>query len=223
MQWRLRADGYRYPSWKKPKEDADPAAGWSVMPGTYTISLTYQGQTQTSSATVHADPRLEVELEDYAARQVEIDRHRKIVEAATEMFDQLRDAQDVVDHVNTRLSFVEQELNDSLSKRGKAMTDSILSILHLYTNPQDFVGYDHVTVRLSTLLSNASSHFSFSPIKGGISKTAKLALDEAEAELARVHARYQKFFAEDWAAYRAEIEAVDWTPFKEHEPVELNR
>ena len=223
ITWFMNQDGFRYPSWGEVKEDADPPNGRSVVPGTYTVHITYKEGSGQTTVKVLGDPRLPVTQADYEAQAAYAAEHQKVVTTATEMFNQLKEARKVVKHVNTQLEFAEEAVKDSLTKDGKAITDTIMAMMHMYMTPQDFVGYDHVTERLNTHLYNANGYFSVSPVKGGVSPTAKVAIAKADKAMQAVHVRFTRFMETDWKAYRAKVEEASLTPFKDFEAVPLDR
>ncbi|MEK7257182.1 MAG: hypothetical protein AAB316_20680, partial [Bacteroidota bacterium] len=89
--WNLNQDGVRYPSRRKPKPEDDKPGGYSVLPGKYKLVFTYKGTRDSTTVTVHADPRLKISTADLQAKQAAYDDFYKLVKVATDGFDRLQD------------------------------------------------------------------------------------------------------------------------------------
>lgn len=219
VYWNLRENGYHYPSWSDRKKGADLPSGYMTIPGTYKVHLTYGKQKAETQVTVLADPRINLTADDYRAYQAFMNDSRKLVDAATEAFDRMKEAKKLIGHVNGRLQYADSTWKDSLQNYGKTLTDSLNTLMSLYMLPKDFKGLEHVTERLNSHLSRPSSYVSGVPEE--INATAKIALEYAEDEVKKVLVRVNAFFSEQWPDYPKSVKAANIDPFKEYEPIEI--
>ncbi len=219
IYWSLNRTGVRFPSYNDPQPDADEPGGPSVHPGQYKIVLSFQGNKDSTTINVLADPRRPSNKEDLKAQDAMIYAHMKTVTAATEAFNRLKAAKKTVAAINKQMEHADKEVQKALKKEGKAITDSLNTIMALFMTPQDFEGYDHVTVRLNSHLYNAYSHISASGGKPGT--TAAFATAIANSETKKVIDLINGFFATKWVAYRKQVEAATLPRFKDYEPVKF--
>lgn len=58
MYWGMEEKGVRMPGSPKPQPGAQEPGGYQVLPGTYTIVMTYAGQMDSTTLQIKDDPRL---------------------------------------------------------------------------------------------------------------------------------------------------------------------
>ena len=90
--------------------------------------------------------------------------------------------------------------------------------MNLYLEPEDFIGYDHITLRIMDVLWTAADYIASS--KGAPTQTANDYSAYAVEELHKIVAKVNKLVAEDWEAYQKKVEAVEVSLFKAFDPIE---
>ena len=123
--WNVRADGVKFPSRRADRPDADPPTGATVVPGTYTLHLTYGKTTSTTSVVVHADPRIDYPAATWDNRAKAFAEVDGIVKSATAGFDRLQDVRTAIGLVEKALVNAPDSVLTDLKKQGKALKDSI--------------------------------------------------------------------------------------------------
>ena len=83
----------------------------------------------------------------------------------------------------------------------------------LYMNSPDFKGYDHVTVRLNSLLWDAQSHIESMEDPNG--ENASLALARAKNEVEKVEGLINEFFSGTWNPLMESLIGAGLLPKKE--------
>ncbi|MFQ5616724.1 MAG: WD40/YVTN/BNR-like repeat-containing protein, partial [Anaerolineales bacterium] len=101
--WRLRRKGARFPNVPKPKPHAPEPTGPLVLPGTYTVRISFGDHADSATVTVKLDPRVNVSQADLQAREAMIERLLRDVRAGTEAADRLRDAKKTIGMISGRL------------------------------------------------------------------------------------------------------------------------
>tara|TARA_B110000046_G_scaffold173071_1_gene195356 strand:- start:7809 stop:10970 length:3162 start_codon:yes stop_codon:yes gene_type:complete len=220
MYWDLSRNGVRYPSYAKPKKDAEPSRGPGVSPGKYLIKMIEGSIRDSSWVNVLRDPRVEFNAEGALAKDKMIDSYFEIVKAATKTVDQLNDAKLRIENINKQLASLEDSVKKDIIKSGKAIQDSIKTYHELFMLPKGFKGYDHVTVRINNKLYDVMDYM-LSP-EGGPSEQAELAMNMAKTDFQVALKRINKMFETDWIKYQAEVEKAEPKLFKEYKRINLD-
>jgi len=217
--WAMNRDLIQLPQYGDMDENADLPGGRSVMPGTYTVVLTYGDYSGSTKIKVAKDLREDVSEADL---KVKGDAHQALMheaELATASFERLKDINKTVARVNKHLQNLEADsVRKDIEKAGEAITKKTSELINLYLEPEDFVGYDHITLRIMDVLWTAADYIESS--KGAPTQTALDYSSYAIEELYKVVARVNKLVAEDWAAYQKKVEAVEVSLFKTFVPIE---
>ncbi|MFY0674350.1 MAG: hypothetical protein JXQ87_13175 [Bacteroidia bacterium] len=220
MYWRYETNGVRYPSYQPKKKDDNKPGGMRVSPGKYTLTVVYEEFTSSTTIEVLQDPRLPDFNEDnYAACQSLLKEHYKTINTAKAGFNRLRDAQGVINLVNSMMINAEDSAKADIAKEGKALNDSIKSLMALYMTPKDFVGYDHVTVRLNDHLRNTTGYILNS--EGAPSQMAKVAVEKSKSETEKLIKKINSFFENEWTAYQELVNKTDNEIFKSYQPLKI--
>jgi photosystem II stability/assembly factor-like uncharacterized protein len=219
FSWNLRRKGVHYPSRNAPNPDRGEPGGPSVLPGTYKLVATYGKHKDSTTVNVLPDPRVNILREDRVAQSEIQDRFMRTVTVATKAFDRLKAAKKTIGLVNSQLVNVEDTLKKKITKSGKAISDSLNQFMEIYMLPADFKGYDHVTLKLNGVLSDASSRINSSAGKPG--ENAMNSLRTAEKEVKETVAKINRFFEDDWKKYREEVEKLKYSLFKDFEPIKM--
>ncbi|MEM6965600.1 MAG: hypothetical protein AAF573_12590, partial [Bacteroidota bacterium] len=168
---------------------------------------------------VHLDPRLKITATQLEQKEVAINDFNKIVNAATESFNQLKAAKKTIKLVNDQMVNAPDSLKKQIKKLGKAMTDSITQMQLLYVTPQDAKGITRSDDRLNSKLFTASRYIGGSDGKPG--QMAQFATAHAKERLEEVLEKVNKFFAKDWKDYQEKAEAARTSIFKDFEEVKI--
>jgi hypothetical protein len=217
--WSMERDGVSFPSRRERRPDADPPGGRDVLPGDYKLVATYGEHKDSSMVKVHADPRLDIDLDALLAAEVLLDEFDEIVSAATNGFQSLQDAGKAIKLVNSAMANAPEDTKKELSKTGKALQDSIAQLEKLYMDPEDQKGIQRTAENLSNTLRSARRYLS--EVSGTPSQMAKVTMDAARKETREVLAKINAFMTGDFADYRKKVEAVQYSLFKEFEPIGL--
>lgn len=154
FSWDLREQGVRSISRKAPKEDELYGGGPMVVPGSYRLEMTYKGMKASATVQVGPAPGLPFDLADMQEARSFHRRCEEAMKTAATAFDELMEARRTIKEVKRIYSF--QNEDDEEQKGFLANADSLLNDIKAFDEevflPEDFKGYDHVTMRLSNVL-----------------------------------------------------------------------
>ncbi len=217
IYWRLDRKRVRFPNEPEPRATDKERGGPSVLPGLYTVHISYRSHSDSTQVQVKFDPRLEVD------KNYLIDRHNLLqkiiakIELATKAVDRLNEVQKTVDLISNRIEDREDSTAEALRITGKAIQDSSKKLIELINQKQvQGIRYDptRVGARLSRVYRTVQS--AFTPI--GDRETVQLNL--AENALQSALERINQFFAENWQAYRTQVTEADVSFFENYPPLE---
>ncbi|MFM7764515.1 MAG: hypothetical protein ACKO6I_02545, partial [Sphingomonadales bacterium] len=143
-------------------------------------------------------------------RRAMMDRLKSNSEKAYKAYEGLKEAEKTIDIV-LKTRYESDSTNAMLKKLTEPLKDSIAVLKDLFMLREDFRGYEDVSVRLNEQLGAASGSISSAKIPGGNAETA---LQTAERETARITARVNAFFANQWSAFRVKAEEAKPALFK---------
>jgi len=223
FQWGLERNGVRLPSYKNTKQDADLPGGPKVLPGNYKLIVQFKGLKDSVNVTVIPDSREGVSFEELSKKEKWIVQHARLVTTAKDAFDKLKEAVKTIDLINKQLDHVDvhDTIVKTLKKKGKAMNDSIKLLMRSFLLPEDFKGYDHVSVNLERQLSKVGEYIHSS--RGEPGATAKSMLVQVEKELNLILDSMNSFFTESWTVYQKEVEQSQLSLFKDYKPIYLEK
>ena len=220
-QWDLTQKGVRlnfgFRGPQPPRPDAPEPSGMPVLPGTYTARITHAGHADSTTVTVKMDPRVEYRLEDIMARRALMKRWEDAARVAGEALERMRKATEQIKTTEQLLADRDDDTAKALKKQGKALRDSLQTLNERFTGKQvQGIRRDPTTVMAR--LFNARSYLSGFDAPG---PSERIALEQAEAALRDALADVNRFFTEDWAAYRQAVEAAEITLVAPYEPLRL--
>lgn len=219
LYWNMTSDGVRYPSRRKPKPDADPPSGNWVMPGKYKIVVSYKGNSDSTEVTVHADPRIDLTLKQMQAVRDTYEDYNRIIEKATEGFNRISEAKKTIKLVDEALVNVPDSLKEEIAEAGKALKDSLSTLEKRYMQPEGLKGIQRNPNNLSSLLWRTRSYIGASD--GPPSQSAKVMMDKVRSDTESILNDLNQLFEKDFADYQSKVEALDYSLFKEYEPIRL--
>lgn len=217
--WTLNRRGLRFPSANAPRADADEPGGAAVLPGTYTVRLTYGDHQDSTTVAVHSDPRLDISDAALAAQRAHLDRWETLVEVASDAMDRLRDARATVDLFAKELKDRDDDAAKDARDKGKAAKDTANVLMERFIGRQNVQGIYRDPTTLNALLGTASTYIQAGNDAPG--QAANRAFAQVEAALRATLADINAFFAGDWAAYRQAIEAANVELFESYAPLRL--
>jgi photosystem II stability/assembly factor-like uncharacterized protein len=217
FNWDLSRKGQRDPDTEKPKKkDAPEPAGFPVLPGTYTVRLTYGDHQDETEVDVHMDPRLELSQEDIMARNSMAEQYTEYLSLATQAVDQLNEANNTIELVMGQLSEQDDAAAEELKERGKALKDTIKAYKELIAQ-KDVQGILRDPTVVSGKFDAAASYFM--AFYQSPNETQRRVLEQAKSSLDEPLEKINQFFATDWMQFRQAVEKAKVSFFEDYETI----
>ncbi len=223
MSWMMNEKGDRQPAREQRGGGGGGGfggfGGTSVLPGTYKLRLLFGDQKDSAMITVKADPRMDVAPSVYTDRYNMLKDLQKLRSSATAAADRLRESKEIVEEYEKKMKEAKRsDLKEAMDKT-KAMKDSIESVL-------DFM-FGKVDKRQGIVRSPDATPISYIQTAQGyvgrsrdpISDTDKRVYQHAVDKMATLTKRVNDFYETQWKQYRAMMEKVNLSPFKDYEPI----
>ncbi len=219
IYWNNTHDGVRYPSRRPVKPDDDLPSGYDALPGTYKIVVAYQGHKDSTTATIHADPRLDLSLEQMRANQAAFKELYKTVEAANEGFTRLSDVRKNIGLVEKAMEYAPDSLKKEIVKMGKSMRDSIKQLEDKYMMPDGLKGIQRNPDLLQGQIWRTYSYIGAS--NGSPNQSARIMMDHTRKMVANILSDINSLMEKDFAEYKKKVSEVEYSLFKEYEAIKM--
>lgn len=214
IRWYLNEKGAERPSRELKERKAEPG-GVTVKPGTYRLVMNYGDEESTSDITVKSDPRLEISEaainETYTAGKELQDKLQLSADAVKQLVESKKIAEDFLARLKKEGKEKYKEEIEASKETVEDLEEKIALFLGEEDDRQGIVRSREMNV--GNRLSRAMSYVSSRP--GGLTKTEKQLISQAEAELREALKEVNTFYKEEWSAYRQQMEQVELSPFEE--------
>lgn len=220
--WAMNEKGVRGPSREKPRANAPEPSGTQVLPGTYKVRITFGDQKDSTTVQVKSDPRFSTPESVITARYTMTKDLQKLTSLAATAMNQLRESKEIAEEYEKKMKDAKRDdLKDPLAKT-KEVKDSINAIMDFIVGVDD-KRQGIIRSPIPTPVSHvfvAQRYIATS--KDPISDTDRRVFKQAQDEVATVADRVNRFYQTTWPAYKAVMEKVSISPFKNYEPLKLN-
>jgi photosystem II stability/assembly factor-like uncharacterized protein len=215
--WELRKKAFRRPSRQARRDNEQENPGYFVLPGTYTVRVSYAGNKDSTRVKVLPDPRKDIALTTMQEKYTTMEHVGSRVELVADAVDRLRKTTESIDLILKRLQEDKSEQAGTLKKSSKAMQDSIGVLMDAILGKEvqgirrdpDLVGW-----RLRSVL------FSLQSTWDAPTQMDKINLKFAEEKLAEVLKRVNGFYATVFSEYRKDVDEAGIQLFDAFTPLE---
>jgi hypothetical protein len=219
--WRMNEKGGDSPLRTIKKSKREPR-GTRVKPGTYKVVLSFGDQTSEEMITVKSDPRLTVSTkainETYNVSK-EIQSIRQTVADAVK---QLVESKNIASDYSKKLAKLDKKQYKDQIKASKGIIKKIDKVIAIYLGKID--KRQGITrnpeINVNQRIRNASSYARSRP--NGLTTTEKTLIKHAKDAVKEALDKTNTFFNEEWKPYKASMEVLNTTPFKEIKSFKLN-
>ncbi|HDZ03830.1 MAG TPA: hypothetical protein ENH58_02165 [Maribacter sp.] len=214
IYWGMDEKGADRPS-RKVQVKKKESGGLDVKPGTYTVKMLYGELEEETKITVKSDPRLEVSTaginEAYANGKV----LESYMQKAADAVQQLAESKEAAVKLQKDLNKKDKKMFKEQIDASKKIVKQIDSVTALYLGKVDkrqgITRNKEMTVmqRLQIARSYVGSR------KAGMTATEKQLIQFAKDEIESALDKTNTFFSTDWKSYKATMESLELSPFKE--------
>ncbi len=219
LTWDMSRDGVRGPSRREKKEDADPPSGRYAPPGSYKLVFEYQGAKDSTRINMQKDPRSSMTDVMWNARDKAIADFEAVVKAASDAFDQLKQAQKTVSLIDKVMVNEPDSVQESIKKQNKTITQKIDSLTDIFMLPEDVKGIRDTDSKLQSMINEAYGYLQQSIEAPG--ENAMDATERAKSKLQDALGKVNAFIENDWNNYVSAMEQIDFDLFGKVEKVEM--
>ncbi|MDT7832942.1 hypothetical protein RQM59_11160 [Flavobacteriaceae bacterium S356] len=214
MYWFMREKGVARPSRTIRKQRNEPS-GVRVKPGTYRLKMSFGDQVSEQNITVAYDPRLQMSAaainEIYnASKDMEQDQKRM-----AGVLKQLAESKNTANGFKSKLSKEDKKKYKDQIKASKDIVKKIDGIVAIFLGKVDrrqgITRNPEVTV--NQRFGNARRYVGSR--KGNLTATERQLMKQFKDALQDAITKTNTFFDKDWAAYKAKVENISISPFKE--------
>jgi len=222
MTWAMNEKGSPRPSREKRRANAPEPGGAQVLPGTYKIRLTFGDKKDSTHIVVKSDPRFNTPESIITARYNMIKDLQMLTGLAAEAMDRLRESKEIADEYEKKMKEAKRDDLKDPTDRTKVVKDSINAIMDYIVGKED----KRQGIIRSPIPTPVSYIFTaqryIATSKDPVSATDQRVFKQAQDEISKLTERVNKFYDKTWPEYRAVMEKVSLSPFKNYEPLKQN-
>jgi photosystem II stability/assembly factor-like uncharacterized protein len=213
VQWDFSQRGVRFPSAPKPRPNAPEPVGFSVLPDTYKVRISYKGAKDSAMVVVKADPRITVSETALQANVTLQQRWQKDVTLLTTTVDRLKEMKETIELVSKQLGNDTEE-KKKVNEKGKVLLDSIKTLIEQVNQKEGIQGIFRSTSVLSAKVGSIGGYLG--TVYDMPTNTPTLLLTQVETEIKQYMNRVNAFTEKHFADFRKDVEAAKFTVFKEY-------
>ena len=220
VYWKLNEKGAETPS-REPAKSKDEPSGMRVKPGTYRLQIIHGEYSDETSIEVNPDPRLQTNseaLSDIYDAELKL---RNFQQLAVDAVKQLTESRKTSIELRKQMHSIDKEKYKDPMKACNDMVKRIDEIIAQYIGKEDkrqgLIRNKEMTVmkRIQSARRYVRSR------QNGLTDTETRLMEYAENDLRTALEVTNKFYAEEWIVYKASIEQLALSSFKEIKKIEL--
>ncbi|MBO3700304.1 hypothetical protein J4E76_17680 [Fabibacter sp. E12] len=201
--WRMDTDGEKL---ARPVGNRKFARGPDVIPGTYTVRMTYNGVQSENTVVVHADPRIEVDEQAMQTKKAFMEKHGQLQAKVDKMSNDLRKAKELVDFVNERVKDEDKETKSVVEKEGKALVEAIDKVYYQINSKPVKQGIYRDGTVLSAQVRGLSG--AMQSVQLPLTKNQEVAMFLLEPAVATMEEKVKSVLLTEFGKYKAHIKAT---------------
>lgn len=202
FQWRLDTDA--------PNSGDGPRSRFSrgidVLPGTYTVKVSYKDASSETLINVHADPRIEVDKSDMLVKKDFMDEHTALQAKVTKMTNDLRKAKSTVEAVITRVKSEDKEVSAPILKKGKELLEAIDEVYYQIVGKPITQGIYRDATVLSAQVRNLSGMMQ--SVQLPLTKNQEVAMSLIKPAVAAMETKVNKVLTGDFENYKTYVNGL---------------
>jgi photosystem II stability/assembly factor-like uncharacterized protein len=219
MTWSMTEKGVRNPSREKPKADASEPGGQQVLSGTYKLRLTFGGLKDSAMINVKSDPRYSNMSAVIEARYKMLKDVEKMTSLASTAMDRLRESKEIVEEFESKMKDQKRDDLKDAKDKSKVIKDSLNNLMDYIVGKEDkrqgIVRHPDPT----PVSYFNTAEFYIGGSMDPINSTDQRVFKQAEEQVNKITERINNFFGKTWADYKAIMEKVSISPFKNYVPL----
>jgi photosystem II stability/assembly factor-like uncharacterized protein len=217
LTWALNEKGVVGPSREKPRSGSPEPGGARVLPGIYKLRLTFGDQKDSTSITVKPDPRFKESTEIIEARYKLVKELQKLSALAAEATTRLRESKNIADEFEKKMKESKTDNYKVMLEKTKVIKDSIDALFNYILGKEDKrQGIVRQPDPPPVSYIGTAQYYVVTSMEP-VSATDKRVYKVAEDKILEVIRKVNQFYETEWKEYRAVMEKVVISPFKDYE------
>jgi hypothetical protein len=219
FSWQMNEKGARGASREKTRAGAPEPGGATVLPGTYKVRVTFGNQKDSTNIKVNYDPRYTLSSSVIESRYDMAKNLDKLTALSGEATNRLRESKEIAEEFEKKMKEVKGEQYKDALEKTKVVKDSINALFDYILGKED-KRQGIVRQRDPTPVSYiGNARYYISTSLDPIGETDQRVMKLAEDQIAEVISRVNAFYEKQWTPYRAAMEKVVISPFKDYVPL----
>ncbi|HSR52777.1 MAG TPA: hypothetical protein VLV83_18290 [Acidobacteriota bacterium] len=178
--------------------------GPEVLPGQYTVRLSYKGQEAEQSVEVRPDPRVNIPRQDMEAKDALINELLEVAQGLADDFKRLEEAEKTNQRISEVLPNIENKARrEGLVKQSKEMGKKIDELKKIFVQ-EDVQGIRRDPDTLISRYFRASSYINSS--WEAPNDNERTALRQLRSNAEDVHSKISGFFEDEWAKFKEAVQ-----------------
>ncbi len=213
FRWYLEKNGKKYPRRNEFKASKYPVHGRNVLPGNYSVYITYKNIKDSTNVVVKNDPRIDADINDLKLKYEALDEIEEVAFTAYESFEQIRSSRKTIKMVKELMTHQPDSIKNHFDSLHQKMETAMDSIEIFYFGEENTKGIKRSNNTLVSSLWSAERYVessTSSPIG-----TASIAIKKAKAKVKKGIAKIQKFMLNQWSNYQNEMDNLDIILYKD--------
>ncbi len=213
IYWELDVKGVRMPDTKKPKDDAPERGGRTVTPGNYKVVMAYNNFKDSTMVEVKLDPAVQMTTSEMLDKAALIDQFNEMAGNATASTDRLNESKETIDLILEKLKTQEKsDVNKNLKQLADSTKTKITGLIAKINPPEDIQGFSDDPKLVSERLATARRYLQDTIYP--VTETQRSILADTEKNIRPVMDQVNKFFREDWEAFKKAVNDAQFSLFK---------
>ncbi|MFS4456705.1 WD40/YVTN/BNR-like repeat-containing protein [Maribacter sp. 2304DJ31-5] len=214
VYWDMNEKGPNRPKRKITKSKNEPG-GVSVKPGIYKVKMSFGEVTEETTITVKSDPRIAINMASINAVYEAGKRLDIMIQTVTDAVTQLVESKNTAERYSKDLKKLDEKKYKEQIKASKDIIKEIDSVIAIYIGKEDKRQGITRNPEINIMKRIDDASFYTATRKNGITKTEKDLIMYAEQDLRSALNKTNIFFTKKWSPYRALMESLDNSPFKD--------
>ena len=203
INWGLEQKGIRFPNQKKNKKGIEPR-GCKVVPGVYTVQVSYGDTEVSGSVEVIPDPKIPVSKAEMKEKSELINEFYDLVGSVTQQIDSLKALEASIDLVNKRIGEMgESEQLKALKLEGDSLKKEIKRLIALVNIPEEIQGIYINPAHLITSINFMRR--ALQDILFPVTATQRYQLQDLKQKTKPILKEIEAFKTEKWTNYKQRV------------------
>ena len=192
-----------------------------VLPGEYTLRIGFGGESSETKIKVETDPRVEYEEGEIEAKYTDLKEIEAINASLAKATDRINEALEIVGDYDKKLKEKKEDSFKEIKEQSKEVKNGLNELMDEIvgkeSDKQGIVRSPDPSVTSYVW----SAMYYVATVSGKPGATEERLMTFARDKASEIIQKVNEFFEKDWNDYKVNIQAVELSPFKDYEKIDL--